>query len=93
MIYWDIDIYLEGNRYCTVKLPKLSPTEVATDVVKRICGIAFPIFENSNDTFTVVNTQKIVEIDMKEVNIDEEATHCSDLYGHCPGQHDDTDGM
>lgn len=93
MPYWDIDIYLEGNRYCMVKLPKLSPDEVATDVVKRICGVAFPIFENSNDSFTVVNTQKIVEIDIKEKNIDEKEVHCSGLYDHCPGQYRSTDGM
>lgn len=90
---WDIDIYLEGNRYCTVKLPKLSLTETVTDVIKRICSVKFPVFGNPNGSFTIVNTEKIVLIDMKEVELDEEVICDSHCYDSRPGEYRHADGM
>lgn len=73
MSYWNINIYLESYKNCSVKLPKVSPTEIVTDVIDRICNVNFPAFENPDGSFIVVNTQKIVKMEIKEVEVDDEA--------------------
>ena len=67
MSYWDIEINLEGDQHYTGKMEKTSPDQQVTDVIQRICGVPYPVFDDSGDEYTVINTKKIIHMSIKEV--------------------------
>lgn len=67
MTYWHVEINLEGDTRYTADMPKTSPDQKVTDVIKRICGVPYPVFDNSGNEYTVINTKKIIHMSIKEV--------------------------
>lgn len=67
MSYWDIEINLEGDQHYTGKMPKTSPDQQATDVIEWIRRVPYPVFEDSGDEYTVINSKKIIHMSIKEV--------------------------
>ena len=67
MTYWHVEITLEGDTRCAADMPKTSPDQQVTDVIKRICGVPYPVFDDSGDEYTVINTRKIIHMSIKEV--------------------------
>lgn len=67
MTYWHVEIILEGDTRYAADMPKTSPDQKVTDVIQRICGVPYPVFENSGDEYTVINTKKIIYMSIKEV--------------------------
>ena len=67
MKYWHVEIALEGDWTYTVKMEKTSPDQQVTDVIQQICRVPYPVFEDSGDEYTVINSKKIIHMSIKEV--------------------------
>ena len=67
MSYWHVEITLEGDTRYAADMPKTSPDQQVTDVIERICRVPYPVFEDSGDEYTVINTKKIIHMSIKEV--------------------------
>lgn len=67
MTYWHVEITLEGDTRYAADMPKTSPDQQVTDVIQRICVVPYPVFEDSGDEYTVINTKKIIHMSIKEV--------------------------
>ena len=67
MTYWHVEITLEGDTRYAADMPKTSPDQQVTDVIQRICGVPYPVFEDSGDEYKVINTKKIIHMSIKEV--------------------------
>ena len=67
MTYWHIEITLEGDTRYAADMPKTSPDQQVTDVIQRICGVSYPVFDDSGNEYTVINTKKIIHMSIKEV--------------------------
>lgn len=67
MTYWHVEITLEGDRRYAADMPKTSPDQQVTNVIQQICGVPYPVFEDSENEYTVINTKKIIHMHIKEV--------------------------
>lgn len=67
MTYWHVEITLEGDKRYAADMPKTSPDQQVTDVIQQICHVPYPVFENSETEYTVINTKKIIRMSIKEV--------------------------
>ena len=67
MTYWHVEITLEGEQRYTANMPKTSPDQQVTDVIQHIWGVPYPVFADSGDEYTVINTKKIIHMSIKEV--------------------------
>lgn len=67
MTYWHIEITLEGDKRYAADMPKTSPDQQVTDVIRQICHVPYPVFEDSAIEYTVINTKKIIHMSIKEV--------------------------
>lgn len=67
MTYWHVEITLEGDKRYAVDMPKTSPDQQVTDVIQQICHVPYPVFEDSENEYTVINTKKIIHMSIKEV--------------------------
>ena len=67
MTYWHVEITLEGDKRYAADMPKTSPDQQVTDVIEQICRVPYPVFEDSGDEYTVINSKKIVHMSIKEV--------------------------
>lgn len=67
MTYWHVEITLEGDKRYAADMPKTSPDQKVTDVIERICGVPYPVFTDSENEYTVINTKKIIHMSIKEV--------------------------
>ena len=67
MTYWHVEITLEGDKRYAADMPKTSPDQQVTDVIKQICGVPYPVFEDSGNEYMVINTKKIIHMRIKEV--------------------------
>lgn len=67
MTYWHVEITLEGDKRYAADMPKTSPNQQVTDVIQQICGVPYPVFTDSENEYTVINTKKIIHMSIKEV--------------------------
>lgn len=67
MTYWHVEITLEGDKRYAADMPKTSPDQQVTDVIQQICRAPYPVFEDSGNEYTVINTKKIIHMSIKEV--------------------------
>ncbi len=67
MTYWHVEIALEGDKRYAADMPKTSPDQQVTNVIQQICGVPYPVFEDSENEYTVINTKKIIHMSIKEV--------------------------
>lgn len=67
MTYWHVEITLEGDKCYAADMPKTSPDQQVTNVIQQICGVPYPVFEDSENEYTVINTKKIIHMHIKEV--------------------------
>lgn len=67
MTYWHVEITLEGDKHYAADMPKTSPDQQVTDVIQQICRVPYPVFEDSGDEYTVINSKKIIHMSIKEV--------------------------
>lgn len=67
MTYWHVEINLEGDTRYAADMPKTSPDQQVTDVIQHICGVPYPVFDDSGNEYTVINTKKIIHMSIKEV--------------------------
>ena len=67
MTYWHVEINLEGDTRYAADMPKTSPDQQVTDVIRHICGVPYPVFDDSGNEYTVINTKKIIHMSIKEV--------------------------
>lgn len=67
MTYWHVEITLEGDKRYAADMPKTSPDQQVTDVIQQICRVPYPVFEDSGDEYTVINSKKIIHMSNKEV--------------------------
>lgn len=67
MTYWHIEITLEGDKRYAADMPKTSPDQQVTDVIRQICHVPYPVFEDSENEYMVINTKKIIHMSIKEV--------------------------
>ena len=67
MTYWHVEITLEGDKRYAADMPKTSPDQQVTDIIQQICGVPYPVFVDSGDEYTVINTKKIIHMSIKEV--------------------------
>lgn len=67
MTYWHVEITLEGDKRYAADMPKTSPDQQVTDVIQQICRVPYPVFEDSGDEYTVINSKKIIRMSIKEV--------------------------
>lgn len=67
MTYWHVEITLEGDKHYAADMPKTSPDQQVTNVIQQICGVPYPVFEDSENEYTVINTKKIIHMSIKEV--------------------------
>lgn len=67
MTYWHVEITLEGGQHHTAKMLKTSPDQQVTDVIQQICRVLYPVFEDSENEYTVLNSKKIIRMSIKEV--------------------------
>ena len=67
MTYWHVEITLEGDKRYAADMPKTSPNQQVTDVIQQICHVPYPVFEDSGNEYTVINTKKIIHMSIKEV--------------------------
>lgn len=67
MTYWHVEITLEGDKRYAADMPKTSPDQQVTDVIERICRVPYPVFEDSGNEYTVINSKKIIHMSIKEV--------------------------
>lgn len=68
MTYWHVEITLEGDKRYAADMPKTSPDQQVTDVIQQICRVPYPVFEDSGNEYTVINTKKIIRMSIKEVS-------------------------
>lgn len=68
MTYWHVEITLEGDKRYAADMPKTSPDQQVTDVIQQICHVPYPVFEDSENEYTVINTKKIIHMSIKEVD-------------------------
>lgn len=62
-----MEITLEGDWHYTTDMPKTSPDQQVTDVIQQICRVPYPVFEDSENEYTVINSKKIIHMSIKEV--------------------------
>lgn len=67
MTYWHVEITLEGDKRYAADMPKTSPDQQVTAVIEQICRVPYPVFEDSGNEYTVINTKKIIHMSIKEV--------------------------
>lgn len=67
MTYWHVEITLEGDKRYAADMPKTNPDQQVTDVIQQICRVPYPVFEDSGNEYTVINTKKIIHMSIKEV--------------------------
>ena len=67
MTYWHVEITLEGDKRYAADMPKTSPDQQVTDVIQQICRVPYPVFEDSGNEYTVINSKKIIYMSIKEV--------------------------
>jgi hypothetical protein len=67
LTYWHVEITLEGDKHYAADMPKTSPDQQVTDVIQQICHVPYPVFEDSENEYTVINTKKIIHMSIKEV--------------------------
>lgn len=67
MTYWHVEITLEGDKCYAADMPKTSPDQQVTNVIQQICHVPYPVFEDSENEYTVINTKKIIHMSIKEV--------------------------
>jgi hypothetical protein len=67
LTYWHVEITLEGDKRYAADMPKTSPDQQVTDVIQQICRVPYPVFEDSGDEYTVINSKKIIHMSIKEV--------------------------
>lgn len=67
MTYWHVEITLEGDKRYAADMPKTSPDQQVTDVIEQICHVPYPVFEDSKNEYTVINSKKIIHMSIKEV--------------------------
>lgn len=67
MTYWHVEITLEGDKRYAADMPKTSPDQQVTDVIQQICRVPYPVFEDSENEYTVINSKKIIHMSIKEV--------------------------
>ena len=67
MTYWHVEINLEGDTRYAADMPKTSPDQQVTDVIEQICRVPYPVFDDSGNEYTVINTKKIIHMSIKEV--------------------------
>jgi hypothetical protein len=67
LTYWHVEITLEGDKRYAADMPKTSPDQQMTNVIQQICGVPYPVFEDSENEYTVINTKKIIHMHIKEV--------------------------
>jgi hypothetical protein len=67
LTYWHVEITLEGDKRYAADMPKTSPDQQVTDVIQQICHVPYPVFEDSENEYTVINTKKIIHMSIKEV--------------------------
>lgn len=67
MTYWHVEIILEGDKRYAADMPKTSPDQQVTNVIQQICHVPYPVFEDSGDEYTVINSKKIIHMSIKEV--------------------------
>lgn len=67
MTYWHVEITLEGDKHYAADMPKTSPDQQVTDVIQQICRVPYPVFEDSGDEYTFINSKKIIHMSIKEV--------------------------
>lgn len=66
MRYWHIEITLEGNECYAVNMPKTHPDQQVTDIIKQICHVQYPVFQDSENEYTVINSKKIIRMTITE---------------------------
>lgn len=67
MTYWHVEITLEGDKRYAADMPKTSPDQQVTDAIQQICHVPYPVFEDSKNEYTVINSKKIIHMSIKEV--------------------------
>lgn len=67
MTYWHVEITLEGDKRYAADMPKTSPDQQVTDIIQQICHVPYPVFEDSENEYTIINTKKIIHMSIKEV--------------------------
>lgn len=67
MTYWHVEITLEGDKRYAADMPKTSPDQKVTDVIEQICRVPYPVFDDSGNEYTVINSKKIIHMSIKEV--------------------------
>lgn len=67
MTYWHVEITLEGDKRYAADMPKTSPDQQVTDIIQQICRVPYPVFEDSGNEYTVINSKKIIHMEIKEV--------------------------
>ena len=67
MTYWHVEITLEGDKRYAADMPKTSPDQQVTAVIEQICRVPYPVFADSENEYTVINTKKIIHMSIKEV--------------------------
>ena len=67
MTYWHVEITLEGDKRYAADMPKTSPDQQVTAVIEQICRVPYPVFEDSGNEYTVINSKKIIHMEIKEV--------------------------
>ena len=67
MTYWHGVFPLDGDHRYAADMPNTRPDQQVTDVIERICGVPYPVFDDSGNEYTVINTKKIIHMSIKEV--------------------------
>lgn len=68
MSVWRVEIDLEEGTHYTVTLPKSYPNQDASDICQKICKVPYPAFEESPKKYTVINSKKIIRMEIEEVD-------------------------
>ena len=67
MTYWHVKITLEDDKRYAANMPKTSPDQKVTDVIEQICRVPYPVFEGSENEYIVINSKRIIHMEIKEV--------------------------
>ena len=67
MTYWHVEITLKGDKRYAADMPKTSPDQQVTDVIEHICGVPYPVFADSENKYVVINSKKIIHMEIEEV--------------------------
>lgn len=67
MSSWRIKVDLEGGTNYVITMPKTRPDENAADVCRKICQLQYPVFQDSKKKYTVINSEKIIRMEIEEV--------------------------